>query len=84
VRVKDESKEPVFTKPLHRGGTTVTRWGNISHEDLIGKRPRDIIPSKKGIELRVHVPTLEEYVVMTPRLVTPVSTMVSFRRRHNG
>lgn len=29
--------------------------------------------TSKGVKLRVHLPTLEEYVTLTPRIVTPVS-----------
>ena len=70
--VKDETKTPVFTKPLRPGGTVIGHYGRIAHEALIGKTSRDIVVSSTGRELRVHVPTLEDYVTLTPRLVTPV------------
>lgn len=73
LRVKDESKTPLFTKPLRHGKTIVSRWGIISHEALIGRGARDVVVTSTGCELRIHIPTLHDYVKLTPRLVTPVS-----------
>lgn len=69
---RDSSREPIFSKPLKRGSTINSRWGAIKHDELIGKSPRQLVQVPKGGVLRVQLPTLEEYVVLTPRLVTPV------------
>ena len=73
LRVKDESKTPLFTKPLRPGKTIVSRWGSIGHEALIGRGARDVVMTSTGRELRIHIPSLHDYVKLTPRLVTPVS-----------
>ncbi|KAL9130946.1 MAG: hypothetical protein Q9217_000992 [Psora testacea] len=69
LRYKDSAH---LTKPLHPEGRTATHLGDFYHGDIIGKQSRDIIKSHKGSEVRVHVPTLAEYVTLTPRIVTPV------------
>jgi tRNA A58 N-methylase Trm61 len=56
--------------------------GIIKHEDLIGRRVRDVvttsyssrtaIPERLGTEYRLHEVKLEEYVRLSRRLVTPV------------
>lgn len=66
-----------MTVPLCAEGRTITRLGNIEHSSIIGKQPRDVVISSKGKPLRVHAPTLEEYIVLTPRLVTPVGCIPS-------
>lgn len=63
-----------LTSPLDIQTRTTTRLGSIDHKHIIGKTIRDVVVSSKGKELRVHAPTLDEYIVMTPRLVTPVRT----------
>ncbi|PYH84506.1 hypothetical protein BO82DRAFT_430192 [Aspergillus uvarum CBS 121591] len=67
-----DGKTPLLTKPLRKGGRTDVRRGRLEHNDIIGRRVRDLIPSHKGPEYRLYLPTLEEYVAMTPRLVTPI------------
>ena len=69
---KDDSKTAVFAKKLQGGQTLNTHWGRLRHDDLIGKRSRSVVTTDKKRELRVYVPSLEEYVTMTPRAVTPV------------
>ncbi|KAL9587110.1 MAG: hypothetical protein Q9212_000477 [Teloschistes hypoglaucus] len=61
-----------LTTPLHQKGKTRTKFGSIEHKDVLGKQPRDVVISSKNIKLRLQVPTLEEYVVLSPRLVTPI------------
>lgn len=63
----------VLTQPLRRDSKTTTRYGDVSHNNLIGKQARDTVTTSKAWELRTHIPSLEDYVTMTPRLVTPVS-----------
>ncbi|RAH45160.1 tRNA (adenine-N(1)-)-methyltransferase [Aspergillus brunneoviolaceus CBS 621.78] len=67
-----DGKTPLLTKPLRKGGRTDVRRGKLEHDDIIGRRVRDLIPSHKGPEYRLYLPTLEEYVALTPRLVTPI------------
>ena len=72
LKPKDETKAPVFIHRLRPGKKKTSRWGDINHDAIIGKRARDVILTSKGIDLRAVVPTLEDYVINTPRLVTPV------------
>ena len=72
LRCRDATKEPVFTGPVKSGNKTETRWGIVKHEQLLGKRSRELVQTHKGETLLVKLPTLEEYVVLTPRMVTPV------------
>lgn len=75
LRYKNEALR--LTNPLNQQGTTTTRFGDVEHKNLIGKQVRDIVITSKRWELRAHLPTLDEYVCMTPRLVTPVSSTIS-------
>ncbi|KAL8902113.1 MAG: hypothetical protein Q9192_000180 [Flavoplaca navasiana] len=61
-----------MTTPLSVQTRTSTRLGNIDHKNIIGKKIRDVVVSSKGKELRVHAPTIDEYIVMSSRLVTPI------------
>ena len=61
-----------LTKPLKHGSVNSSHRGNIDHSVLIGKQSRDTVLTSARQELRIHLPTLEEYVTLTPRLVTPV------------
>ncbi|WEW57656.1 hypothetical protein PRK78_003123 [Emydomyces testavorans] len=65
-------RHPLLTRPLERNKRTGVSRGAIEHSDIIGKRPRDLVPARKGAEYRITFPTLEEYATWTPRLVTPV------------
>lgn len=73
--VRCRGQEPILTKPLHPGGKTSSRWGEIKHDNLIGKQARELVTTSKGREVRVSRPTLEEYVLETSRLVTPVGRL---------
>ncbi|KAL8842420.1 MAG: hypothetical protein Q9170_000548 [Blastenia crenularia] len=70
VRLKGQTI--ALTAPLHLDGRTSTRAGEVGHDAIIGKQPRDVVMSSKDKELRVQIPTLEEYIIMAPRLVTPI------------
>ena len=72
LQTKDGLKTPLFTKPLRCGKTVHSQMGGISHQAIIGKEARDIVKTSTGRELRVLTPTLDDYVRLTPRLVTPV------------
>ncbi|PWY80682.1 adenine-N(1)--methyltransferase [Aspergillus heteromorphus CBS 117.55] len=65
-------KTPVLTKPLRKGGKTDLRRGQLEHDKIIGSRVRDLVQARKGGEHRLSLPSLEDYVALTPRLVTPI------------
>ncbi|RAL17167.1 tRNA (adenine-N(1)-)-methyltransferase [Aspergillus homomorphus CBS 101889] len=72
-RVFIPGRTPLLTKPLRKGGRTdARRGGQLEHDDIIGRRVRDLIPARKGPAYRLFLPTLEDYVALTPRLVTPI------------
>ncbi|KAJ5898994.1 hypothetical protein N7495_003738 [Penicillium taxi] len=64
-------KTPILKK-LKKGGKTNLRRGHVNHDDVIGRRVFDTVPAHKGPDTRLSLPTLEEYVTLTPRLVTPI------------
>lgn len=78
--IRQKGQTLALTAPLHVKGQTSTRAGQVDHDTIIGKQPRDVIISSKNRELRVHIPTLEEYVVMTPRFVVSNSRAPNRRR----
>ncbi|KAE8148307.1 adenine-N(1)--methyltransferase [Aspergillus avenaceus] len=65
-------KTPSLTKPLRTGHKTDLRRGYLLHENIIGRRVREKLQAQKGPEYRLTLPTLDEYVALTPRLVTPI------------
>ncbi|EEA20147.1 hypothetical protein TMatcc_000122 [Talaromyces marneffei ATCC 18224] len=67
-----QGRIPHITKPLKHGNRTEVARGYLNHNDIIGSRVWDLIQAQKGKEYRLSLPTLEEYVVYTPRLVTPI------------
>ncbi|KAJ5503988.1 tRNA (adenine(58)-N(1))-methyltransferase catalytic subunit GCD14 [Penicillium fimorum] len=71
-RVILHGKQPSLSKALKRGEKLQTPRGAVEHDSIIGKRVWDTVQSRKGLNLRVSLPTLEEYVALTPRLVTPI------------
>ena len=74
----DRSAAPLLSKPLQHGRIIDTHKGRIRHEDITGKRVRDLIRTaqskagRPGTEYRLHEVKLEEYVRLTKRLVTPL------------
>lgn len=75
------SHEGILVK-LKEAKRTATHRGNIQHSDVIGKSLRQIVSTSKGVDYRIHEPTLAEYVRLTPRIVTPVRLEHSFAHRH--
>lgn len=69
----DQNASPILSKPLSAEKSFQTHKGNISHADIIGKRPRDVVKSSTGAEFRLHDVSLSNYVLLSRRLVTPVS-----------
>jgi tRNA (adenine57-N1/adenine58-N1)-methyltransferase len=72
LRQKSNQDVSILTKPLNAANRISTHKGDISHSDIIGKGPRDLVTSSAGHEYRVHSVSLAEYVSLTRRLVTPV------------
>ena len=75
----DRSANAILTRPLQSGKRIENHKGILQHDDIIGKRVRDIVktaPSKstgrEGTEYRVHEVKLEDYARLSKRLVTPV------------
>lgn len=74
----DRSAPPILTKPLKPGRRIEGHKGVIQHDDIIGKRVRDVVKSghtrstRDPTEYRLHEVTLEEYTRLSRRLVTPI------------
>ncbi|KAK2871621.1 hypothetical protein FQN49_002993 [Arthroderma sp. PD_2] len=67
------TKGVTLTKPLRRNGRTEEPKGYVKHNDIIGNRVREVVHLHNGrADYRITHPTLEEYVTLTRRLVTPV------------
>ena len=75
---QDRSAPPILTRPLQAGRRIEGHRGIIKHDDIIGSRVRDLVTSsttkstKAGTEYRLHNVTLEDYVRLSKRLVTPI------------
>ncbi|KAL4989136.1 S-adenosyl-L-methionine-dependent methyltransferase [Aspergillus falconensis] len=65
-------RQPILTAPLRRGHKIDTPRGILDPDRIIGRGPREIIPTHKGTRFLVTLPTLEQYISMTPRHVTPI------------
>jgi tRNA (adenine57-N1/adenine58-N1)-methyltransferase catalytic subunit len=77
--VDDDGELTLPLSPGKRHPVNKGRNGHVNHDDIIGKSPRDIVQGTKAA-WRLYEPTLEEYVRLTPRIVTPVSP--SLRASH--
>lgn len=69
---KDPSKSSFFVQKLDASKVVHGHVGKIAHADVIGRSPRDTVTSSKNVWFRLVRPTLDDYVRLTPRLVTPV------------
>lgn len=69
---KDPSKSSFFVQKLDASKHVHGHVGKIAHQDIIGRSPRDTVTSSKNVWFRLVRPTLDDYVRLTPRLVTPV------------
>ncbi|KAL2799514.1 S-adenosyl-L-methionine-dependent methyltransferase [Aspergillus keveii] len=67
-----KGRDPLLTKPLRNGQKSDVRRGQLEHDQIIGRRVRSLVQARKGPEYRITLPSLEEYVALTPRLVTPI------------
>ncbi|CAG8699729.1 24158_t:CDS:2, partial [Dentiscutata erythropus] len=73
--------------PLKIGNKKEIPGGILDHSNIIGKSVRDIVKTNKDKSYTIHFPTLDEYVVMIPRLMTPIypkdaSTIVALLDLH--
>ena len=71
-------KDAFMSKKLDPEETTSLLVGGLKHSEIIGKRSRDTVRSTKGHDVRAYLPTLAEYIKMTPRKVTPVGLPLRF------
>ncbi|KAJ2809546.1 hypothetical protein H4R20_000048 [Coemansia guatemalensis] len=62
--------------PLHADGCYASHKGILKHREIIGRQPRDRLVSTtkegNGAEYVVHLPTLEDYVLLCKRQCTPI------------
>ncbi|KAL4971286.1 S-adenosyl-L-methionine-dependent methyltransferase [Aspergillus desertorum] len=65
-------RQPILTAPLRRGHKIDTPRGILDPDRIIGRGPREIVSTHKGTRFLVTLPTLEQYISMTPRHVTPI------------
>ncbi|CAG8932544.1 unnamed protein product [Penicillium salamii] len=71
-RVILHGKNPLLSKVLKKGEKLQLANGAVEHDSIIGKRPWEKVQMRKGSPVRFSFPTLEEYVSLVPRLVTPI------------
>nr|POE86910.1 trna (adenine(58)-n(1))-methyltransferase trmi [Quercus suber] len=75
-----DRRTPPTLLHLKAGGKRDTHRGCIHHDDIIGKRAREVVQSRaskhktdqQGFPFRIYQVRLEEYVRLTRRLVTPL------------
>lgn len=74
----DRTASPALRGPLKEEKRIETHRGIIHHDDIIGKRVRELVRTKPlksgrdGFDYRIQEPTLDEYVRFSRRLVTPI------------
>ncbi|KAK6536938.1 hypothetical protein TWF281_001145 [Arthrobotrys megalospora] len=66
------ARDSVFIPNVKSGQQQVTHKGNFLHDHIIGSRVRDIVQTHMGVEYLVTFPTMEEYIVLSSRIVTPI------------
>ncbi|OJJ57529.1 hypothetical protein ASPSYDRAFT_59042 [Aspergillus sydowii CBS 593.65] len=67
-----KKRQPTLAGPLQKGRKAQTSKGSLAHDQIIGRKVRDTVQSSKGVNYRVTLPTLDQYVALTPRHVTPI------------
>ncbi|KAK6520746.1 hypothetical protein TWF506_000993 [Arthrobotrys conoides] len=65
-------RDSVFIPNIQPGKVNVTHKGNFSHDTLIGRQVRDVVKTNTGAEYLITFPTMEEYIVLSNRIVTPI------------
>ncbi|KAM3419030.1 hypothetical protein BST61_g4985 [Cercospora zeina] len=76
----DRSAPPILTRPLRPGRRVESHRGTVLHDEIIGRKVRDVVQAQTprstrgsvGAEYRLHHVTLDEYCRLTRRLVTPI------------
>ena len=76
--IHNSASTPILSTRLHAGRKIVLQRDSIAHDDILGKRLRDLVSSRKRINYRITEPTLAEYTDLSPRIVTPVSSPMCF------
>ncbi|PQE03064.1 calcineurin-like phosphoesterase protein [Rutstroemia sp. NJR-2017a BVV2] len=75
LKARNDSKlAPVLTPPLKAGELIYFkdhRW-KLRADDVIGKTIRDTVTNPKKVSYRIYKPTLADYVILSPRKVTPI------------
>ncbi|TVY26349.1 tRNA (adenine(58)-N(1))-methyltransferase [Lachnellula hyalina] len=66
------SLKPIITLPLRPRDEVKLAHDKLFHNDIIGRRIRDTLSTRKRRAFRVTDPTLAEYTDLTPRIVTPI------------
>lgn len=79
----DRTAPPILSKPLKPGRRIESHRGVVLHDDLIGRRVRDVVRAQTprstkgtvGAEYRLHQVTLDDYCRLSRRLVTPIVSL---------
>lgn len=79
LRSKNDSSQDGTLVRLKKDKVLHGHRGALAHNDIISKQPRQVVQTHKGTSIRLHEPTLAEYIRLTPRLVTPVRPAVDMR-----
>lgn len=62
-----------LTKPLEYGAKQHTNKGEVSHDDIIGQRPRaKVITSSSNLRFALTKPTLDDFVALSVRDAAPI------------
>jgi hypothetical protein len=61
-----------LTPPLHKDWNYNFQHGILPNNDVIGKPRSTLYIRGKSALYKIEPPTLDQYVSLTPRLVTPV------------
>ncbi|QIW97806.1 hypothetical protein AMS68_003324 [Peltaster fructicola] len=72
-----KNETPIFLGPLTYGSLHNLHKGSISHDSIIGKAVRDVVDStkpnsKRRTQFRLQEVRLEDYVLLSRRIVTPI------------
>ena len=61
-----------LTGPLQHKHSTNLQTGLLRYDDIIGKSLPSYVSTHKDHKHQITLPTLDEYISLTPRKVTPV------------
>ncbi|BFZ60745.1 Trimeric GatFAB AmidoTransferase(AdT) complex subunit [Saitoella coloradoensis] len=71
-RSKVRSQQTRLVGPLQERKSLQVKDGLIKHEDMIGQPVRSTVYTHNQAPYSIHHPTLEDYVLLSERLVTPI------------